>query len=147
MNAWAIVASVCPAFSVPGISFTGTTLRSLNTAVVVANDPMPSVSSPAVKNPTISWSGVGVVQPPRTMVISHVARPRARPKNNRLLASIHQLVCVGFAQIDRGAAYFRHRSVEKRPHRRSTVRRHQPVEGKHRHRILQRLDIQGVVFA
>src|SRR5215471_5143242 len=115
MKAWVIVASVCPAFSVPGISFTGTTLRSLNTAVVVAKDPMPSVSSPAVKNPTISCNGVGVDQPPRTMVITHVARPRTRPKNNRLLASIHQLVCVGLTQVDGRAVHLRHRTVEERP--------------------------------
>src|SRR5262245_41678177 len=34
MNAWAIVASVWPTFNVPGIRFTGTTSRTLNTAPV-----------------------------------------------------------------------------------------------------------------
>ena len=51
MNACAIVDSAWPTLRVPGISLTGTMLRSLYTAVVVANEPIPSVSRKAVTNP------------------------------------------------------------------------------------------------
>ena len=51
MNACVMVGSVWPTFSVPGISFTGTRFFSLKIDVVVANDPMPSVSRPAVTKP------------------------------------------------------------------------------------------------
>ncbi len=59
MNAWAIVGIVCPTFSVPGIRRSGTILRRRNIAVVVANEPMPSVSKKLVTAPTASWPASG----------------------------------------------------------------------------------------
>ena len=59
MNAWATVGSVCPAFSVPGITRSGTILKNLNIAVVVANDPMPSASKKLVTPPITIWSRFG----------------------------------------------------------------------------------------
>jgi hypothetical protein len=52
MNACATVGSVWPTFSVPGMMRSGTIFRSLNTAVVVANDPMPSASRKFVTAPS-----------------------------------------------------------------------------------------------
>ena len=51
MNASAIVGSVWPTLSVPGISRSGTILKNLKTAVVGANEPMPSVSKKLVTKP------------------------------------------------------------------------------------------------
>ena len=62
MKAWAIVASAWPTLSVPGISFTGTMFAQLVGRVVVANEPMPSVSKKAVTKPMADCSGVGVHQ-------------------------------------------------------------------------------------
>ena len=68
MNACAMVGRVWPTFSVPGISFTGTMARSLYTAVVVANEPIPSVSKNAVTKPIAVCSTVGTTRPPRITV-------------------------------------------------------------------------------
>ena len=59
MNACVIVGSVCPTFSVPGISRSGTILKNLKTAVVGANEPMPSVSKKFVTKPMPSCAGFG----------------------------------------------------------------------------------------
>ena len=64
MNACVIVGRVCPTFNVPGISRSGTILKNLNTAVVGANEPMPSVSKKLVTNPMPSCAGDGT--PPVT---------------------------------------------------------------------------------
>ena len=50
----------------PGINSSGTRRKSRNTVVVVANDPIPSVSKKLVTNPMRSSSAVGAVGcPPR----------------------------------------------------------------------------------
>src|SRR5450830_1700696 len=54
-----MVGSVCPTFSVPGMIRSGTILKNRNSAVVVAKDPMPSVSRKLVMAPTPVDSGVG----------------------------------------------------------------------------------------
>ncbi len=59
MKAWAIVGIVCPTFRVPGMRRSGTILRRRKMAVVVANDPMPSVSKKLVTPPTASWPASG----------------------------------------------------------------------------------------
>ncbi len=51
MNAWVMVGSAWPTFSVPGISSSGTSFRSLKIEVVGANEPMPSVSKKFVTKP------------------------------------------------------------------------------------------------
>src|SRR5713101_1866656 len=59
MNAWRIVGSVWPTLRVPGMSFTGTICWSLYAAVVVAKDPIPSVSKKLVTNPISKCAGDG----------------------------------------------------------------------------------------
>src|SRR5258708_34225450 len=59
MNACPTVGSACPTFSVPGMIRSGTIPKNRNSDVVVANDPMPSVSKKLVTAPTPSESGVG----------------------------------------------------------------------------------------
>ncbi len=56
MKACAIVGSVWPTFSVPGIRRSGTILKNLKIAVVGANEPMPSVSKKFVTKPVPSSS-------------------------------------------------------------------------------------------
>ncbi len=48
-----------PTMIVPGINSSGTSRNSRNTVVVVANEPMPSVSKKLVTNPMTRSSGVG----------------------------------------------------------------------------------------
>ena len=45
------VGSACPTLSVPGMRSSGTKRKNLNSDVVVANDPIPSVSKKFVTNP------------------------------------------------------------------------------------------------
>ena len=52
MKAWMTTGGVCPSIIVPGISSSGTTCLSLNSEVVGANDPIPSVSKKFVTKPT-----------------------------------------------------------------------------------------------
>src|SRR5271165_584723 len=52
MKAWISVGTVCPTLRVPGMSLSGTLARALKSAVVGANDPMPSVSKKSVTAPT-----------------------------------------------------------------------------------------------
>jgi hypothetical protein len=59
MNACTIVGSACPAFSVPGMMRSGTIFARRNRAVVVANEPIPSVSKKLVTAPTPICSGSG----------------------------------------------------------------------------------------
>ncbi len=59
MKACAMVGRVWPAFSVPGMTRSGTILNSLNTAVLVANDPIPSASKKFVRNPSPIIGDVG----------------------------------------------------------------------------------------
>src|SRR5258708_11635024 len=73
MNAWTTVGSVWPTFSVPGMIRSGTILKNRNDAVVVAKDPMPSVSKKLVIAPTPSDSGVGGP----TLVAGDGAAPRS----------------------------------------------------------------------
>ena len=51
MMAWITVGRTCPTLSVPGICSSGTNFQARNIAVVVANDPMPSVSKKLVMKP------------------------------------------------------------------------------------------------
>src|SRR5947209_885254 len=127
MNACAIVGSVWPTFSVPGMSFTGTMFRSLNTAVVVANEPMPRVSKNAVTNPIAPWSSVGRSSPPRSTATRYSTRTPARPTNRSVLASMHEIVRVGLRQIDAGAAHLVHRLREQRVHRLGARRIHDAI--------------------
>jgi hypothetical protein len=83
MNACAIVGSVCPAFNVPGISRSGTIFLSRNTAVVVANDPIPSASRKLVTAPSAIWNKVGapasvagVAPAPRSRRAFRIAAPQ-----------------------------------------------------------------------
>jgi hypothetical protein len=64
MYAWAMVASVWPTFSVPGIFSSGTRLRSLSTAVVGANEPIPNVSKKEVTKPSATSKRVGLTSGP-----------------------------------------------------------------------------------
>ena len=59
MNACTTVGSVWPALSVPGITRSGTIRSARKSAVVVANDPIPSVSKKLVTAPTPTCAGVG----------------------------------------------------------------------------------------
>ena len=54
-----MVGSAWPVFSVPGTSRSSTIFVSLKIVVVVAKEPMPSVSKKLVKNPTNVWSSEG----------------------------------------------------------------------------------------
>ena len=54
-----MVGRVCPTLRVPGMSRSGTILKNLNTAVVGANDPMPSVSKKLVIMPRPKWLADG----------------------------------------------------------------------------------------
>src|SRR5690349_7558535 len=123
------------------MSCTGTIAFSLNTAVVVANDPMPRVSKNAVTKPSPVCSAVGATRPPLTTVTMLMTRATASPRKRRLLASIdgvcHQLVGIGSGKIDRRAADLLHRSREQRPHRGRAFLVHATVGRKHRHRALQ----------
>jgi hypothetical protein len=58
MKACATVGSVCPTLSVPGITRSGTSFNQRKRAVVVANDPIPSVSKKFVTAPTPTCTGV-----------------------------------------------------------------------------------------
>src|SRR5262249_31208692 len=147
MKACAIVGSVCPTFSVPGISFTGTRLRSLYTVVVVANEPMPSVSRNAVTKPMAAWKTVGFSSPPRTMVARYRMRTAPRPPSSSVLASTHELVGERLRDVDRRAAHGIHRSREQHPHFLGAVGRHRAVGREHRHRALQRLFVQRIVLS
>src|SRR4051794_11315570 len=147
MNACAIVGIVWPTFSVPGISFTGTRFRSLKIDVVVANDPMPSVSRNAVTKPIAVCRGVGRSRPPRTIVTRYSTSTAARPPSSRALASTNELVGVGFRDVDRGTADLVHGSREQRPHFFGTVSGHHAVGREHRQRRLQRCNVERVVFA
>src|SRR4051794_20805392 len=147
MNACAIVDSAWPTLSVPGISLTGTMLRSLKIAVLVANDPMPSVSRNAVTKPTPTWNGVGTARPPRTTMTTQTSSMIARPANRNVLASMHQVVGIGLRQIDRRPAHLGHRGGEQGADRGRSISGHHSVRREHRHRALQRLDVERVVFA
>src|SRR4051812_42369372 len=60
MKASAKVGTVCPTFNVPGMFASSFTARpNLNSDVVVANDPIPSVSKKSVTAPITSCAGVG----------------------------------------------------------------------------------------
>ncbi len=59
MKAWTTVGSVWPTLSVPGMMRSGTILDSRNTAVVVANDPIPRASKKFVTAPSAIWTGFG----------------------------------------------------------------------------------------
>ncbi len=58
MNACAIVGSVWPTLSVPGMRSSGTIFQKRNSAVVGAYDPMPSVSKKFVTKPVATLAGV-----------------------------------------------------------------------------------------
>jgi hypothetical protein len=74
MNACATVGSVWPAFNVPGITRSGTILKNLKTAVLVANEPIPSASKKLVTNPRPIIGGVGK----RASVAGNGSRPDRR---------------------------------------------------------------------
>src|SRR5438045_1170923 len=75
MNAWATVGSVWPTLSVPGITRSGTSFNQRNMAVVVANDPIPSVSKKFVTAPTATCAPLG----PRVSVAADGVAGRSRP--------------------------------------------------------------------
>src|SRR4051812_1007199 len=127
MNACAMVESVWPTFSVPGISFTGTMLRSLKTGVVVANDPIPRVSRKAVTKPSAVCRAVGRSRPPRTSVTRYSTSTPPSPPSRSVLASMHELVGEGCGQVDRRAADFLHRGGEQHAHFLGAVGRHRAV--------------------
>jgi hypothetical protein len=62
-SACASTGSASPTMMVPGINSSGTRWKSRNAAVVVANEPMPSVSKKFVTNPISRSSGVGAAPP------------------------------------------------------------------------------------
>src|SRR5262249_34704105 len=146
MKACAIVGSVWPTCSVPGISFTGTRSNSLYTAVVVANDPIPSVSKNAVTKPMIVCSSVGRTRPPRTIVARYNTSTATRPPSSRVLASIDELVGVGFRDVDGGAADLVVHAGEQRADFGGAVGSHRAVRREHRHRRLQRFDVERLVL-
>ena len=59
MNACASVGSVWPTFNVPGMLASSTTRPNLNSDVVVANEPIPSVSKKSVTTPMTICTGFG----------------------------------------------------------------------------------------
>src|SRR3954469_8089518 len=59
MKACTTVGSVCPEFRVPGMIRSGTRRRKRNSAVVVANEPMPRVSKKFVSAPIPISTNVG----------------------------------------------------------------------------------------
>src|SRR5712671_3044663 len=115
--------------------------------VVVANDPMPSVSKNAVTKPIAVWSGVGVTRPPPTMVTRYSTSTTPRPPSSRLLASMHEFVGIGLRDVDRRASHFLHRGGQHGPGRAGAVGAHDAVGREHRHRALQRLRIGRIVVA
>src|SRR5713226_6323197 len=147
MNACAMVGSVWPTLSVPGMSFTGTMVRSLYTAVVVANEPMPSVSKNAVTKPIAVCRTVGMTKPLRISAAAYTISTRPRPTKSSVLASMNELVRIGLRDVDgRGADLF-DGACELRAHGSGAVGRHQAVGREHRHRVFQRLHVQRVVVA
>ena len=90
-----MVASVWPTFSVPGISLTGTMLRSLYAAVVVANEPMPSVSKNAVTKPIAVCRTVGMMKPPRISVAAYTTSTTPSPMKRIVLASTSMVIAQG----------------------------------------------------
>ncbi len=64
MKASAKVGIMCPTFSVPGMFSSATACPSLYSDVVVANEPMPSVSKKFVTKPIAIWPGVGRARAP-----------------------------------------------------------------------------------
>src|SRR5437764_6959908 len=146
MNAWAMVGSVWPTFKVPGMSLTGTRFLSLYAAVVVANDPMPSVSKNAVTNPRAVWSAVGTTTPPRMMVPAYITRTRPSPTNSRLLASTHELVGVGGGQINRRGFDLVDGAGKQRLHDLRAAPCHDTVGRAHRQRVLPAIHVESSVF-
>src|SRR5436189_4070974 len=59
MKAWATVGSVWPTLRVPGIRLSGSIFQSRKAVVLVANDPIPSVSKKLEIAPTAICSGPG----------------------------------------------------------------------------------------
>ena len=78
MIAWMTVGSTWPTLSVPGICSSGTIFHARNIAVVVANEPMPSVSKKLVTNPIPVCSGVGMHRLVTAMLATRALAPRHR---------------------------------------------------------------------
>ena len=74
-------ARVWPTFSVPGICASSTTRPSLNSDVVVANEPIPSVSKKSVTAPMTSCTGVG--QPAHFARACRNQKTRERDRHRR----------------------------------------------------------------
>ena len=70
MNACRIAGSELPTFSVPGIRSTGTIRHIRKSAVVGANDPIPSVSKKFVTKPMADCSQVGAPRSPGARLIA-----------------------------------------------------------------------------
>src|SRR5579872_4273583 len=115
--------------------------RSLKTAVVVANEPIPSVSKNAVTNPRTACSGVGISNPPRAIATPYTTSAAARPTKRRLLASMHEVVGVGLRQIDARVPHLVHRLREQSVDRFGAAGVHHAVGREHQHRVADRLDI------
>ena len=78
MKAWITTGGVCPIIIVPGISSSGTTFFSLNSEVVGAKEPMPSVSKKFVPKPTRSSNTLGRPRQPSRSRPARVAAAAAR---------------------------------------------------------------------
>jgi hypothetical protein len=75
MNACTTVGRVWPTLRVPGMMRSGTIWNSLNTAVVVANEPMPSASKKFVTAPSAIWPPFGAPM----LVACEASGPSAGP--------------------------------------------------------------------
>ena len=60
---------------------------------------------------------------------------------------MNEFIGVGFRHVDGRGAHCIHRAGQQRPHGLGTLSRHQTIRREHRHRALQRLDVQRLVFA
>src|SRR3954452_16247087 len=114
-------------------------LRSLETAAVVINETIPSVSKKAVTKPIAVCSGVGTARPPRKTVTEYSASITPRPTNSRVLTSMNEFIGIGFRHVDGRVVHLLHRCGEQGPHDLGPLRRHLAVRRQHRHRRLQRV--------
>src|SRR5215210_7242711 len=84
-----MVGSECPTSMVGGISRSGTSLRTLNQAMVVANEPMPSVSKKFVIAPITRDSALGRARLATTARSSMIVKASiARPSGTKSAISM-----------------------------------------------------------
>ena len=100
-SAWVSTGSAWPTIMVPGITSSGTIRNSRKIAVVVASEPMPSVSKKLVTNPTSRWSGPGAS--PSSRAPSRLVATQRIASSRPLAASAPSRIGTGFT----GAAILR----------------------------------------